>query len=134
MVGDETVQVLFRVPSYQKSEWKDHADRLDMGQSEFIRTMIQAGRRGFETSDDGGYETNPSDPHEGATNPGGEGLETKVQTVLLDEGVMSWDQLVERLAGDFEDRLETALDDLQTHNLIRYSGRDGGYVLADDGE
>ena len=53
MASDEEVDttrtsVKTFVPAYQKDEWKRHADELDMSQSEFVRTMVQAGRRDFD--------------------------------------------------------------------------------------
>ncbi|MFB6131484.1 MAG: DUF5805 domain-containing protein [Salinigranum sp.] len=134
MADDETVQVLFRVPSYQKSEWSEHADQLGMGQSEFIRTMIQAGRRGFETGENDAESDNRPEGRDDASPPRGRGLETRVQTLLRERGAASWDDLLEELAGDFEDRLDGALESLQSDNRVQYSGRDGGYVLIDDGE
>lgn len=138
MTGDggdtETVQVKTRVPKYQRDEWKAAASDLGMTQTEFVRTMVQAGRRGFESGD---FDASASNPVEGPSedsNPGGDGLESRVHSALVDAGVMSWDELVDELAGDFEDRLENALDELQSADRIRYSGRDGGYVLTDDGE
>ncbi|WP_440006444.1 DUF5805 domain-containing protein [Halomicrococcus sp. SG-WS-1] len=125
--GTDRAVVKTYVPKYQKSEWKAHADDLDMSQSEFVRTMVQAGRRGFDLGS--------AEPSEGGSNPGGDGLEDAVLDILADEP-LSWDELVERLAGDFEDRLDDALGDLQDENRVRYSGRHGGYVLveANDGE
>ena len=134
MADDETVQVLIRLPKYQKSEWRAHADGLDMGQAEFVRAMVQAGRRGFEATDhDASEGAVPEGPDEGS-NPGGGGLEDRVQTILREDGIASWDDLLERLVGDFEDRMGDALDQLQASGRVRYSGREGGYVLVDDGE
>ncbi|WP_058366784.1 DUF5805 domain-containing protein [Haloparvum sedimenti] len=115
------------VPSYQKSEWKRHADDLDMSQSEFVRTMVQAGRRGFTT----GGESNPEEGDEEGSNPGGNGLESRVESVLSRKGPLSWEDLLDALSGDLEERLENALDDLQSEDRVRYSGREGGYVLTD---
>ncbi|WP_224449735.1 DUF5805 domain-containing protein [Haloprofundus salilacus] len=115
------------VPTYQKEQWTDHAERLGMTQSEFVRTMVQAGRRDFDLDA-------PDENPEGCvhpSNPRGNALEDRVQEVLHRRGVMSWDQLVDALSGDFESRLEDALDSLQSANRIRYNGREGGYVVTD---
>ncbi|MDZ7730471.1 MAG: hypothetical protein U5K37_05470 [Natrialbaceae archaeon] len=32
------------IPAYQKDHWAEHADELNMSLSEFVRTMVQAGR------------------------------------------------------------------------------------------
>jgi len=115
------------VPASQKTEWERHADELGMSQSEFVKTMVQAGRHGFTVEE-------PSSPVEGdreGSNPRGDGLETRVERILED-GPRSWDDLIGEVQGDLEDRLDAALDSLQDRNRVRYSGRDGGYTLIDE--
>jgi hypothetical protein len=127
---DERVGVRTYVPAYQRELWRDHADELGMSLSEFVRTMVQSGRSGFEISDSGSPTLSKS--VEGGSpdaTPGGEGLEEGVVGLLESEGPLDWDGLVEGLAGDFEDRLEEALDELQSSNRVKYSGREGGYVV-----
>ena len=111
------------VPAYQKAEWQAHADDLDMSQSEFVRTMVQAGRRGFEPG-----REEPASPDE---NPGGNALETRVLE-LLSTDTYSWDELLEAVSDDIESRLDETLEELQATNRIRYSGRHGGYTLTGD--
>ncbi|MFW6317247.1 MAG: DUF5805 domain-containing protein, partial [Halorubrum sp.] len=84
-------------------------------------------RRGFST---GGSE-NLVEPGPSGSDPGGESLETRVESAL-DDGPLSWEALVETVTGDFEDRLEDALDALQNRNRVRYNGRKGGYTLTDE--
>ena len=114
------------VPAYQKERWREHAAELGMSQSEFVRSMIQAGRRGFDL--DGGTAEPGSDDE----TPGVDGLEDRVLDVL-DDGYCSWDELVRSLTDDIEERLETTLQHLQRENRVRYSGRHGGYITEDDG-
>ncbi|USZ68429.1 DUF5805 domain-containing protein [Halorussus salilacus] len=120
------------VPTYQKEKWKRDADELDMTQSEFVKTMVQAGRRGFDLDD--GPAASVEEGGSGGSNPRGDGLETRLLDLLRSEGHLSWDRLVEELAGDFEDRLEETLGRLQNENRVQYSGRRGGYTVVDDGE
>ena len=127
---NERVGVRTYVPAYQREVWRDHADELGMSLSEFVRTMVQSGRSGFESTEPG--SATPSNSVEGGSpdvTPGGDGLEEGVLELLRSEGPLDWDGLVEGLAGDFEDRLEEALDELQSDNRVKYSGRDGGYVV-----
>ncbi|WP_408958677.1 DUF5805 domain-containing protein [Natrinema sp. 74] len=112
------------VPAYQKSEWQSHADDLEMSQSEFVRTMVQAGRKGFEPDT---TEPDSSDP-----DPGGNDLETRVLK-LLSADTYSWDELLETVSDDIESRLDATLERLQADNRIRYSGRHGGYTTVDGG-
>ncbi|WP_410764517.1 DUF5805 domain-containing protein [Haloferax sp. DFSO60] len=139
--GDRTVVQTY-VPSYQKARWKEHADQLGMSQSEFVRTMVQAGRSEF---------TIPSKGDDGAATPGVDGGETGLQNgrsnqeengrnngelsfrvidALEDEPHLSWDALVSALTDDIEDRLESTLQELQSSGRVVYSGRHGGYTLV----
>lgn len=114
------------VPASQKERWRDHAEELGMTQSEFVRTMVQAGRRGFDPE--------PTAEEEGGSpdaTPGGDDLEDRVLTILDREGALAWEGLLDALSGDLEDRLEATLDDLQATDRIRYSGRRGGYARVD---
>lgn len=120
---DDRVAVKTYVPAYQKDLWREHADQLGMSQSEFVRTMVQAGRRGFDLA--GKAEEGGSD----GLDPRGNALEDRIQEVLESDGPMGWDQLQEELAADLEGRMDEALSALQDRNEVRYSGRDGGYTL-----
>ncbi|SNR32628.1 DUF5805 domain-containing protein [Halorubrum vacuolatum] len=115
------------VPAAQKHEWERHAEELGMSQSEFVKTMVQAGRRGFTLQD----PNNPPKASSDGSNPRGNVLEERIERALA-EGPRSWDDLIDEVRGDLEDRLDSALDALQDRNRVRYSGRDGGYVLIDE--
>ncbi|AWB27311.1 DUF5805 domain-containing protein [Halococcoides cellulosivorans] len=105
------------MPEAQKDEWRDHADELDMSLSEFVRTMVQAGRRGF-LDDVGSTAKN-------------DGLDERVLAALSEEP-RSWDELRDHLVTSVEDDLEATLTRLQDDSRVRYSGRDGGYTIVDD--
>jgi hypothetical protein len=118
------------VPAYQKEEWSEHADELGMSQSEFVRTMVQAGRRGFDL--EGGDDRTVEEPADQHPDPGGGDLEDRIQTILEREGVISWNDLLEEVTGEIETQLEETLDRLQDEGAVRYRGREGGYVLIDE--
>jgi len=120
----ERTSVKTYVPSYQKEQWSAHAVELSMTQSEFVRTMVQAGRRGFSIE--------AEDPDSSDADPRGEGLEDRVRAVLSAAGPLDWDELVAEVSDDFEERLADALDELQAEGAVRHSGREGGYVLTDE--
>ena len=126
-MSDDRRSVKTYVPADQKEAWQAHADELGMSQSEFVRTMVQAGRRGFSTAE----PSNPVQPSSEGSDPGGDGLERQVKRVLA-EDPHSWEELVDAVVGDFEDQLEDALDSLQDRNRVRYNGRNGGYTLTDE--
>ncbi len=114
------------VPAYQRAEWDDHAERLGMSRSEFVRTMVQAGRSGF------GAE--PAAAGESAeTTEEGTPLADRVREVLAESGPLDWEDLLAAVTGDVESRLEETLQELQSDDVVRYSGREGGYVLEPEG-
>lgn len=125
---DDRVSVKVHLPRWQKEQWVAHADQLDMTQSEFARSMIQAGRREF-TESEAQVETDTSD-----ATPGVDDLEMRVHNVLRGSGYLAWDELLAGVTDDIEERLEVTLDALQAANQIKYSGRNGGYTLIEDDE
>jgi hypothetical protein len=122
------------VPAYQKETWREHADELGMSQSEFVRTMVQAGRKGFDAPS---LAPEADSTEDGATDTDADGgedasaFESRVVDALDAEAHREWDALVAELSADLEDRLETALESLQAENRVRYSGRHGGYTLVE---
>jgi hypothetical protein len=123
------------VPEYQKTEWKRHAEELGMSQAEFVRTMVQAGRSGFEFEGlSESTRSSPAEPPSGDVTPGGNGLESRVLELLESESHLSWEELVAGLTDDIEDRLDETLGELQRDNRIQYSGRHGGYTVVGDGD
>jgi len=129
-VDTERVTVRTYVPAYQREEWDDHADELGMSRSEFVRSMVQAGRRNFDRGSSV-EEPNPSSPDTGrGTDRGGEAdLDTQVVETLSAGEYLSWEELLAAVTDDIEDRLEATLQRLQAADRVRYSGRNGGYTL-----
>ncbi len=117
------------VPAYQKEEWQVAAEEMDMSQSEFVRTMVQAGRREFPIP---GENSEPGNSTETDTTPGVEPLETRILDALAASGPLDWDDLVDELVGDLEARADDCLQSLQEAGRVRYSGREGGYTLTDE--
>ena len=111
------------VPAYQRDQWDNHAERLGMSRSEFVRSMVQAGRRGF-----GAEEPETASPASNSESQ--ESLDDRVREELV-SGPLSWEELLAAVTGDIETRLETTLQRLQESDELRYSGRQGGYVLED---
>jgi hypothetical protein len=115
------------VPAYQKRIWIEHADDLGMSQSEFLSTMVQAGRRGFDPC---GIDRSPEPTSDTATSSNGDAdLKGRVEEILEGSGPLSWEEIVAALTDDIERRLEDALQELQSENRVSYSGRGGGYTL-----
>ena len=129
--GDERTSVRTYVPAYQKEQWQAHADELDMSQSEFVRTMVQAGRSGFDPDKSDSASADSPEPPSPAANPRGNGLEERVVEVLADSDHCDWEDLLAALTDDIEQRLDEVLQELQSDGRVRYSGRHGGYVLEE---
>jgi hypothetical protein len=129
--GDERVRVTTYVPQRQKAEWTEDADRLEMSQAEFLRTMVQAGRRGFDLDGDREAEESSAVNRQSTDpTPGVDGLKRQVLRVLREEDHARWDELVAAVTGDLEDRLESAVEDLRRQGRIAHSPR-RGYVIED---
>jgi hypothetical protein len=131
-VDTERVMVQTYVPRYQRDEWDAHAEELDMSRSEFVRTMVQAGRRGFSDGDES------SDTDDGGSGDAGGGdstsgvaadLESQVLDALSAESYMSWEELLAAVTAGIEEELEETLQALQSADRVRYSGRNGGYTV-----
>ena len=118
MADSESVPVKTYVPPYQKERWREHADRLGMSQSEFVRTMVQAGRRDFEV---------PAAPTEEPAESPSSGLEPRVKDALSAEEHRSWDDLLaavddvgDRLAGVLFNRIDDAVYDDVDQDVIPF--------------
>ena len=135
-MSDERVAVKTYVPAFQKETWQRHADELEMSQSEFVRTMVQAGRRDYDvrSSELSGatHETQETQGPSSGDSGGEDGFGDRILEALEREGVLDWDALVDALIDDVEADLDAELQRLQDENMVRYSGRDGGYVVVGD--
>ncbi|PSQ44201.1 hypothetical protein BRD17_04565 [Halobacteriales archaeon SW_7_68_16] len=126
-MDDERVAVKTYVPERQRERWREAADYLDMSLSEFVRTMVQAGRRDFDLDPAGTAGNDDSGP----SNQGDTSLETTITDLLRTDEALSWDELVAAATEDVEGRIDEAVSALQDRNEIRYDGRNGGYVRVD---
>lgn len=124
-VETEQTTVKTRVPAYQKAEWREHAEDLDMSQSEFVRTMVQAGRRGFE----GVGGDDPEETGDDDTDPRGRALEDRVRAVLDEQGELSFDELVAELTADVEDRVAEVV---RASDEFSHDPRHNAYRLDDE--
>ena len=127
--GTERTAVRTYIPTYQKEEWEAAAEELGMSQSEFVRTMVQAGRREFSIP---GERSDAGNTDETDATPGVEPLETRILDALEAAGPLEWEEIVDRLSGDLEARADDCLQGLQEAGRVRYSGRSGGYTLTDE--
>lgn len=132
-VDTTSAHVQTYVPEYQKDEWEREADAMDMTLSEFVRSMVQAGRSDVAApvaqSESGENAAAVATPSSGP-EPQGKGLEDRVVDILAADEYYEWGELVEALTADVEERLEETLQELQAEGAVQHSGRHGGYTLV----
>jgi len=122
MAQSETRTVRLKVPKSQLELWDEDADEFDMPRTEFIRQMVQAGRREFGLQDNAPESTEPSS----SLNPSAEtpdDLESRVET-QLDETPTPFDEIVGAITGDIEREVGNILQDA---SYASYDPVDGGY-------
>lgn len=114
----DRVTVTVYVREYQKEEWTDHADRLDMGLSEFVRSMVQAGRVAV-TDADGGEWATPDEAEAGTADEAEVATPEEAEATSPDDGPRSPDSTAttngenpERIdpTGAFREQLLATLD------------------------
>jgi hypothetical protein len=129
----ERVAVQTYVPAYQKDLWADDADRMGVSRSEFVRMMVQAGRSEFELPPSHESNGRSADVNRPPPARDGEGVFRKrVLEILSPETPRDWDELVAALTEELEAELDQTLEELQQDNVVRYSGRHGGYLLCEE--
>lgn len=134
-MSDETQRVAVQtyVPAYQKELWTNDAERMGVSQSEFIRMMVQAGRSELELSSSHETEVHPVEETEPTSaQNGGMALRERVLETLSSDNPQDWDELVDALTAEIETELDRTLEELQQENVIRYSGRQGGYIIREN--
>ncbi|AGN02857.1 hypothetical protein L593_14605 [Salinarchaeum sp. Harcht-Bsk1] len=128
----ERTSVRTYVPAYQKEEWATRANELEMSLSEFVRTMVQAGKRGFEGGQPAAESRDREKGGSGDATPGGQDLETTVLDAL-ENGPLEFDELVDVVAEDFRRDVDEALGRLEEEDRVEHDRLDGGYRVTDDG-
>lgn len=106
------------VPEDQLEIWDEEAEEMDLTRAEYIRLMIQAGRRQFPVCD-----TDESDESEGIN------IEARVLDALREHGELTWDELDAEVIGDLEQQVEQAVDDLEDEGMVETSLRDNTVSL-----
>lgn len=137
----ERKTVVTYIPSYQKEQWTAHAEELGMSQSEYVRTMVQAGRRKFELPGEppgdeeraDGEESEAEETAAPVSDSPDQRFEHQIRDALSSSEYLSWDELLATLTDDIEGQLDETLQKLQAENEVQYSGRHGGYRLNTGG-
>lgn len=130
----DRTSVMTYVSPAQKQEWVTHAETLNMSQSEFVRTMVQAGRRDFTVPDRSSITTETASRNTDSTNTQTNSLRARVIDALTADTYHEWDELLAIVSENIEERLDKTLAELQEASVITYSGRHGGYTLREDAD
>lgn len=121
MAAEDRAIVKTSVPRYQKTEWTEHADRLDMSQSEFVATMVQAGRKGLEPE--------PLESRSPDANPRGNALEDRVLALLVQHDSLTFEEIVETVTQDIERQIDDLLQAFRDDGRVSFSNLDGYRLL-----
>lgn len=124
MATDDRTSARVYLSQAEKTDWEAHADELDMSLAEFIRTMVNAGRREFDLE--------PVEIGSHTTNPWGETLEKEVQELLEERGPATVADIHDDLDDVPDDRIDEHLQTLQDHGRIEHIGPGKGYALTAD--
>lgn len=132
-MGDERERTAVQtyVPPYQKELWADDADRMGVSQSEFVRMMVQAGRSELDLPTSRESEEQSVDSTQSSSASNGDLFRDRILETLSPDEPQGWDELVNALTGELETELDQTLEKLQQDNVIRYSGRQGGYIIRE---
>lgn len=114
--NETTEQVKTYLPTAQKTEWENHAAELDMSMSEFIRCMVQSGRKPFTVENDQNQDV----------TPGVDGYKTIILDILSTEP-HTWEELEDEILGELSSTLEKELQELIEAGQVTLQPRTGEY-------
>jgi hypothetical protein len=134
MSPNDRVSVQTYVPAGQREVWRQEAAEMDMSQAEYVRSMVQAGRRGFDLVGSGERTVTAEERSSPDVHPGDSALKDRILEVCRTAEVADWDDVRDGVTDDIHERIDDALSELQAEDVIRYSGRRDGYVVVEDGD
>jgi hypothetical protein len=128
--------VVVYTPAYQRDEWDKEAEELGMSRSEYLRMIIQAGRKHFNHNKGqerltsmGKPETPiPDSEHPSNTFSDDISLKTQILESISTEEYLTWNEIVDIVVDDIERYIDKTLDELRESNQIKYDGQKGGFT------
>ena len=112
------------VPEYQLEIYDEEADRLGFAsRSEYVRSMINAGRREF------GLDPQGSTGEDGAARAS---LEDRIVALLEEADGLTEEEVVAALTEDVEERVTDILNELNDEERIDYDVRRSGFVVVEE--
>lgn len=138
-VDTDRAVVTTYVPAYQKSAWESHATDLDMSQSEFVRSMVQAGRRGFGVESDSTGPSATDDRHTADSvedrppdvTPGVDTRRMVLQT-LEESGPLTGEEIVDVVLEEWRGVIGETLEELLQEGAIRRPALGNEFELVED--
>lgn len=115
---DKRKRVRTSAPEDQIEIWEKEADEMNVTRAEYMRTMIQAGRRNFGLAE----------PQDTAESDGID-VEERVIEALEQHGELSWDELLEIAVGDVEEEVESTINTLEENDRVQVSLRNNSVSL-----
>ncbi len=111
------------VPRYQLELYDEEAEQMGFSsRSEFIRSMINAGRRDFGL-DSGGTTGEDGVPQRS--------LEQRVVRLIEEADGLTEQEVVDALTENTEKRVTEILNDLNDEGVIDYDVRQSGFVMEE---
>lgn len=114
---DKRKRIRTSAPNEQIEIWEEEADAMNVTRAEYMRLMIQAGRRQFPICDTGNAESD------------GLHIENQVLSALEEEGELTWEELIEAAVGDIEEQIEETLEKLDDDGKVSISIRNNTVSL-----
>lgn len=105
-----TKYIKLSVPEHLCEKWDEDADKYADSRSEFIRMMVEAGRKKFKAIEEEADESNSLG-------------ETVLEIVESNEGAAP-----EEILDELEQEMMTELERLDNSGEINYSPKEGGYI------
>jgi hypothetical protein len=115
--SSENKEVKTRIPPEQVEIWTEEADEMNVPRSEYIRYMVQAGRRQFAFTEAAASDTDGTD------------INRRVVAALQEHNKLSWEELTNEVIGDLEDEIEDAVEELEDVGDVRTSLRNDSITL-----
>ncbi len=114
------------VPDHQLEIYDEEAEEMGFSsRAEYIRSMINAGRREFGLNPQGatGEDASPQ-----------ASLDERILSILDEADGLAQEEVVNAVTADVEEQVTETLNQLNDEGRIDYDVRQGGFVIAGAGE
>lgn len=113
---ETTAYATASLPEWQKQQWEQEAETMNMTLSCYTRTMVEAGRSKIGVTD-------TQTPNEFTTG----NIEDQIRETLAEQGPLSWDALLDAVLQNMENRIDQTVSE-----MADVSVKKGKYTLTKD--